>query len=149
MSTALRTYIRGAETVLMRDDVAGTNRYYHFDHQGTTQALSDSTGAVTDRFASDAWGVQLRRTGTSGNPLSVKSEVVQLVRTAVLPRDDVFYVETDGRKNPDWNLAVLAASCGTSANRSPCRGVHQPAVGTCRTRRAFNWRIASTSMVRT
>src|SRR4051794_18587466 len=67
MSTALRTYIRGANTVLMRDDVAGTNRYYRFDHQGTTQALTDSTGAVTDRFASDAWGVEVKRTGTSIN----------------------------------------------------------------------------------
>src|SRR5205085_9487507 len=51
----------------MRDEVAGQNRYYHFDHQGTTQCLTDSTGAVTDRFAADAWGVQVKRTGTSIN----------------------------------------------------------------------------------
>jgi RHS repeat-associated protein len=51
----------------MRDVQAGVNRYYHFDHQGTTQALTDSTGAVTDRFASDAWGVQVKRTGSSIN----------------------------------------------------------------------------------
>jgi RHS repeat-associated protein len=51
----------------MRDEVAGQNRYYHFDHQGTVQCLTDSTGAVTDRFASDAWGVQVKRTGSSIN----------------------------------------------------------------------------------
>jgi RHS repeat-associated protein len=67
MSTALRTYYRGQNLVAMRDEAAGQNRYYHFDHQGTTQCLTDSTGAVTDRFAADAWGVQVKRTGTSIN----------------------------------------------------------------------------------
>src|SRR3989449_6481480 len=51
----------------MRDGVAGQSRYYHFDHQGTTQCLTDGTGAVTDRFASDAWGAQVKRTGGSIN----------------------------------------------------------------------------------
>src|SRR5207248_9837977 len=67
MSTPLRRYYRGHSLVAMRDVQAGQNRYLHFDHQGTTQALTDSTGAVTDRFASDAWGVQVKRTGTSIN----------------------------------------------------------------------------------
>src|SRR5437660_2218357 len=53
--------------VVMRDVTAGVNRYYHLEHQGTTQALTDSTGTVTDRFASDAWGVQVKRTGSSIN----------------------------------------------------------------------------------
>src|SRR5438270_9025422 len=51
----------------MRDVQANQTRYYHSDHQGTTQALTDSIGAVTDRFASDAWGVQVKRTGSSIN----------------------------------------------------------------------------------
>jgi RHS repeat-associated protein len=67
MSTALRTYYRGYNLVGMRDEVASATRYYHFDHQGTTQCLTDGTGAVTDRFASDAWGMQAKRTGTSIN----------------------------------------------------------------------------------
>src|SRR5437660_9333213 len=53
--------------VVMRDVTAGVNRYYHLEHQGTTQALTDSTGTVTDRFACDAWGVQVKRTGSSIN----------------------------------------------------------------------------------
>lgn len=65
MSTPLRRYYRGHTLATMRDEVAATSRTYHFDHQGTTQCLTDSTGAVTDRFASDAWGVQVKRTGTS------------------------------------------------------------------------------------
>jgi hypothetical protein len=65
--TARRRYYRGRNLVTMRDVAAGQNRVYHFDHQGTTQCLTDQTGAVTDRFAADAWGVQVKRTGTSIN----------------------------------------------------------------------------------
>jgi len=65
--TPLRTHYRGHRLVAMRDEVAGQNRYYHFDHQGTTQCLTDQAGTVTDRFASNAWGVPVKRTGTSIN----------------------------------------------------------------------------------
>jgi len=65
--TPLRTYYRGHRLVAMRDEQAGQNRYYHFDHQGTTQCLTDQSGAVTDRFAANAWGVPVKRTGTSIN----------------------------------------------------------------------------------
>jgi len=65
--TPLRTYYRGHRLVAMRDEVAGQNRYYHFDYQGTTQCLTDQNGTVTDRFAANAWGVPVKRTGTSIN----------------------------------------------------------------------------------
>jgi RHS repeat-associated protein len=65
--TPLRRYYRGHSLVAMRDVQAAQTRYYHADNQGTVQALTDSTGAVTDRFASDAWGVQVKRTGSSIN----------------------------------------------------------------------------------
>lgn len=67
MSTALRTYYRGDELVGLRDGQGNSTRYYHFDHQGTTQCLTDKTGAVTDRSATDAWGVEVKRTGSSIN----------------------------------------------------------------------------------
>ena len=35
MSTALRTYWRGATLAAMQDHVAGVTRTYHLDHQGT------------------------------------------------------------------------------------------------------------------
>ena len=66
--TPRRRYFRGHNLVTMQDVQAGTSSVYHFDHQGTTQCLTDTaTGAVTDRFASDAWGVQVKRTGASIN----------------------------------------------------------------------------------
>ena len=65
--TPLRTYCRGTTLASVRDEVAGVTYYPHFDHQGTTQCLTNAAGTVTDRFASDAWGVQVKRTGTSIN----------------------------------------------------------------------------------
>jgi len=65
--SVLRRYYRGATLTTMRDDVAQESRVYHFDHQGTTQCLTNAQGQVTDRFASDAWGVQVKRTGSSIN----------------------------------------------------------------------------------
>ena len=68
MTAVLRRYFRGRKLNTMEDVVAGKKYVYHFDHQGSTQALTDATtGAVTDRFASDAWGVPVKRTGTSLN----------------------------------------------------------------------------------
>jgi RHS repeat-associated protein len=67
MSTALRTYFGGHDLTATVGPGASNPRYYHFDHQGTTQALTDTAGAVTDRFASDAWGVEVKRTGSSIN----------------------------------------------------------------------------------
>jgi RHS repeat-associated protein len=67
MSTALRTYYRGHNLATLCDDVAQQRRVYHFDHQGTTQCLTDSGGTVTDRFASDAWGVEVKKVGTMVN----------------------------------------------------------------------------------
>jgi RHS repeat-associated protein len=67
MGTSLRSYSRGHTLVSMQDGVANATRYYHFDHQGTTQCLTNEAGAVTDRFASDAWGVEVKRTGNSIN----------------------------------------------------------------------------------
>ena len=67
MGTSLRSYYRGHTLVSMRDGQANASRYYHFDGQGTTQCLTNEAGVVTDRFAADAWGVEVRRTGSSIN----------------------------------------------------------------------------------
>jgi RHS repeat-associated protein len=71
MSTALRTYYRGAGLVSLRETPAAApaaTRVYHFDHQGTTQCLTDTaTGIVTDRYSADAWGVKIQQTGASLN----------------------------------------------------------------------------------
>ncbi|MBM3458521.1 MAG: hypothetical protein FJX77_08330 [Armatimonadetes bacterium] len=67
MSVALRRCYRGATLAGMEDVAAGERRNYYFDHQGTVQCLTDMNGNVTDRFAADAWGVEVKREGTSIN----------------------------------------------------------------------------------
>lgn len=67
MSTSLRYYVRGYDQISLRERFPGNSRYYHYDHQGTTECLTDRNGVVTDRFTSDAWGVPAKRTGNSIN----------------------------------------------------------------------------------
>jgi len=45
-------------------DADGTARYYHGDHLGSTIALTDSSGNVTDQFAYTPYGELMARTGT-------------------------------------------------------------------------------------
>lgn len=67
MRTPIRRYYRGATQTAIRDVQAATTHYFHYDQQGTTQCLTNSTLTVTDRFASNAWGQQVRRSGSSSN----------------------------------------------------------------------------------
>lgn len=67
MSISLRHYTRGYDQVSLHVDSIGTRSYFHYDHLSTTQCLTDSSESTTDRFASDAWGVPVKRTGNSIN----------------------------------------------------------------------------------
>jgi RHS repeat-associated protein len=52
-------------------DVAGTNTtilYYHFDSRGSTVALTDSNGNITDRMEYGAYGMVTYRLGTNDTP---------------------------------------------------------------------------------
>ncbi len=127
---ALRTYYRGHRLVGVRQQPAGqaaSMRYFHFDHQGTTQALTDSTGAVTDRFACDAWGVQVKRTGTSINRqwyvgnLGYTRQVDQVL-DYVRARYLVLQLAMFSSKDPLSNPRTILSSYVYGAN-SPCRFV--------------------------
>ncbi len=52
--------------------VVGSNKwYYHFDELGSTRLITDGSGAVTDRYAYDAYGAVIshdRNTGTIDQP---------------------------------------------------------------------------------
>ena len=54
MTTPLRRYYRGHTLAALREQPVGgsaTKRYYHFDHQGTTQCLTEATtGAITHSY---------------------------------------------------------------------------------------------------
>ena len=50
---------------LIGEEVSGAFKTYHFDCRGSTIAITDAAGNVTDTFAYDTYGKMLSRTGTS------------------------------------------------------------------------------------
>lgn len=52
---------------ILRDSM-GTKRYFHFDIHGNTVALTNETGQVTDRYATDDFGTFENHQGSSTQP---------------------------------------------------------------------------------
>ena len=50
---------------LIGEEVSGAFKTYHFDCRGSTIALTDASGNITDTFAYDTYGKLISRTGTS------------------------------------------------------------------------------------
>jgi len=50
---------------LIGEEVGSAFRTYHFDSRGSTVAITDQTGTVTDTFKYDTYGKLLSRTGTT------------------------------------------------------------------------------------
>ena len=50
---------------LIGEEVSGAFKTYHFDCRGSTIAITDATGNITDTFAYDTYGKLISRTGTS------------------------------------------------------------------------------------
>jgi len=67
VATAWNVYGPG---LLYRVDAAGNPVYYHFNHLGTTMALTNAAGAVTDAYAYDIYGKIQNRTGTTVQPFT-------------------------------------------------------------------------------
>ena len=55
-------YVYGRE--LIGEEVSGAFKTYHFDCRGSTIAITDATGNITDTFAYDTYGKFISRTGT-------------------------------------------------------------------------------------
>ncbi len=64
--TVQRYYIYG-EGLLAQVDGAGNEKFYHFDPTGHTLALTDSSGAITDRYAYTPYGHTIH-VGATPNP---------------------------------------------------------------------------------
>ncbi len=60
-TTTKYVYGRG----LIGEEVGSTFKTYHFDCRGSTIAITDASGNITDTFAYDTYGKQIARTGTS------------------------------------------------------------------------------------
>jgi RHS repeat-associated protein len=65
-NTALRYYIWAPGVGLLAQiEANGTIHYFHTDENGSTLAMTDSNGNVSDQFAYSPWGELLGRTGTN------------------------------------------------------------------------------------
>ncbi len=54
--------------LISRISAAGTASYYHFDTRGSTIALTDAAGTVTDKYAYDPFGNLTNSQGATPNP---------------------------------------------------------------------------------
>ncbi|GAB4190199.1 MAG: hypothetical protein Tsb002_17950 [Wenzhouxiangellaceae bacterium] len=52
---------------LLSQNRGGTVNYYHYDGLGSTRALSDNSGALTDNYAYEAFGTLLNQSGATSN----------------------------------------------------------------------------------
>ncbi|WNO11572.1 putative Ig domain-containing protein [Teredinibacter sp. KSP-S5-2] len=71
-NTVIASYTYGDDLVSqVRNAVT---RYYHFDGQGSTRALTDATQTVTDTYSYEAFGKLTNRTGSSVNTFLFNAE---------------------------------------------------------------------------
>ena len=61
-------YFIWAGSLAAHVDAGGAGSYYHADHQGSTLALTDGNGAVTDQWFIDPYGEQMNKTGSTVTP---------------------------------------------------------------------------------
>jgi len=66
------TYVYGDD--LISQQRAGNDSFYLYDGHGSTRALADSTGSITDTYDYDAFGSLLDTTGTTENSYRYTSE---------------------------------------------------------------------------
>ncbi len=62
---AVVSYVYGND--LISQDRGGAKSYYHVDGLGSTRALTNAAGAVTDRYVYDAFGRTIGQTGATAN----------------------------------------------------------------------------------
>ena len=68
-SSVVRQYSYGHDLISQRQLIAGnwTTSFYQYDGHGSVRGLTDASGALTDTFTYDAFGVLIHRTGTTPN----------------------------------------------------------------------------------
>ena len=68
-SNVIRQYSYGHDLLSQRQFMAGnwTTSFYQYDGHGSVRGLTDASGALTDTFTYDAFGVLINRTGTTPN----------------------------------------------------------------------------------
>lgn len=74
VTTAVYTHEPGEFGRLISQRRGNKTSYYHYDAQGSTRALTDSTQTVTDTYIHTAFGESVATTGTTINPFRYVGE---------------------------------------------------------------------------
>jgi RHS repeat-associated protein len=104
----LARYVYGVGLV-SRQDSAGHVSVYHFDTRGSTVALTDLSGTLTDRYAYDAYGRVAGREGRTPNPFTYDG------RDGVLDDGNGLYFMRARYYEPEL-MRFLQRDPGTSGN---------------------------------
>ncbi|MBI3988595.1 MAG: RHS repeat protein [candidate division NC10 bacterium] len=123
----LRYYVwtPGGSLLYMIDAADGNNVYfYHFDRMGSTLALTDATGTVTDAYAYDPYGRLLshqgsnpqpftfvgqfgvRQEGTDGTLYHMRARYYDAVTQRFLSRDPIWPQIADARQINPYQYAI-------------------------------------------
>jgi len=71
---------------LLNQERNSANNYFHYDGLGSTRALSDSSGSLTDSYDYAAFGEVLAQTGTTENLYQYTGEQFDLDQTYLRAR---------------------------------------------------------------
>jgi RHS repeat-associated protein len=66
----IRRYVHGIGLVAQENAASGAMSVYHFDKRGSTVALTNANGDITDRYAYGAYGACVTREGSTPNPFT-------------------------------------------------------------------------------
>jgi RHS repeat-associated protein len=114
---------------LLHEETGSTVRYYHHDRRGDTVALTDGTGAVTDRANYGVYGELISRTGTTNTPFLFNGRWgVQTDSNGIYYHRARYYHPALRRfLNQDTVLGSIASSLGLNrfayANGNPVTGI--------------------------
>ena len=86
--TITARYVHGIGLISREDAASGDLSVYHYDPRGSTVALTNAAGAVTDRYAYDPYGAVAGRQGSTPNPFTYNG------RDGVFDDGDGFYYMT-------------------------------------------------------
>ena len=122
--TVKNNYIYAPDGLGWKIDDQGNTQFYHFDFIGHTLALSDGTGALTDAYATDAFGDFYAHNGATQQPF------VFLGKYGIEYEGNGHYHirarEYDAANGRFWSKDMAAMGIGTQLTNKYIYGLNNP-----------------------
>lgn len=98
---------------LIGEEKQGTFKTYHFDYRGSTVAITDMVGNITDTFAYDTYGKLISRTGETDTPFLYNG------RDGVMTEDNGLYYMRARYYSPELRRFINADIVAGEISNSP------------------------------